>query len=83
LLVPLALTTHDAFIVPLLVRGDDLQGPFSSIATLAYLTVFITAMAAAYTRAVFGVRAQQIQIGVSCFGMYSAGVDGDFDIGTE
>jgi hypothetical protein len=83
LLVTLALTTHDAFIAPLLVRGDDLQGPFSSIATLAYLTVFITAMAAAYTRAVFGVRAQQIQIGVSCFGMYSAGVDGDFDIGTE
>jgi hypothetical protein len=74
---------HNAFIAPLLVRGDDLQRPFSGIATLAYLAIFIAAMAKAYTRANFGIRAQQSQIGVSCFGLHSAGVDGDFDIGTE
>ena len=74
---------HNAFVTPLLVRGDDLQRPLPGVATLAYLAVFIAAMAASHTRAFGGVRAQQSQIGVSCFGLYSAGVDGDFDAGTE
>ena len=76
-------TQHHAFISPFVIRGDDLQRPFSGVAALAYLADFIAAMAASHTRAVFGTRAQQSQIGVSCFGLYSAGVDGDFDAGTE
>jgi hypothetical protein len=50
-------TGHNAFIATLLVRGDDLQRPLSGVASLAYLALFIAAMAASYTRAFFGVRA--------------------------
>ena len=76
-------TRHHAFISPFVIRGDDLQRPFSGVAALAYLADFIAAMAASHTRAVFGAGAQQGQTGVSCFGLYTAGLDGDFDAGAE
>jgi hypothetical protein len=49
---------HNAFVTPFLVGSYNIQRPLSGFATLAHFADFFAAMAAAHTRAFFGVGSQ-------------------------